>query len=396
MKIAYIDCFSGISGDMTLGALIDAGIDQSHLRDTISSLGLPGCRLEIKEVKKRSLRAKQANVHYAPEQRHRNLDDIFKIIDAGRLTRDQRDLAKRIFRRLTEAEAKVHGTTLNEVHLHEVGAVDSIVDIVAVAVGFDLLEVDRVFASSVPTGTGTVEFAHGKCSIPAPATTELLCGIPIVESSIPHELTTPTGAAILSTLVDSFGPMPAIKIDQIGVGAGKLDIADQANVLRLIVGQTAETTCAEQVWTIETNLDDVSAELISYCKAKLWEANALEVYSTPIQMKKERPGTKLSVLCLEKDIQAIENTIFEQTTTLGLRRWPVARHVLVRQRCVVKTPFGDVEGKASWLPGGLPRFAPEYESSRLVADIRNIPLLDVYEAARKAFDPESVEKEGTH
>ena len=391
MRLAYLDCFSGISGDMTLGALVDAGVELAELNAAVESLGLADCRLLARQVNKRGFRATQVTVEYGPQPAHRHLDQILRMIDHGRLTDRQKDLARRIFVRLAQAEAKVHGIAVEKVHFHEVGAADSIADVVASAVGWDLLGVERVVASAVPTGTGRVEIEHGILSIPAPATAELLTGIPLAESSVPCELTTPTGAAILATLADSFGPMPSIVIERIGYGAGQRDLKEQPNVLRLFVGEAVEGRGGEQVWVLETNLDDISGELIGYCTTRLWQAGALDVSTTAIQMKKNRPGVKLSVLCRAGDTDAIEAILFEETTTLGVRRWPVSRSVLVRRSHRVQTEWGPIEGKLGWLGGGSPRFAPEFESCRRVASEHGVPLRAVYEAAQKAFDPEEVD-----
>ena len=387
-RIAYLDCASGISGDMTLGALVDAGVDLGELNRAIESLGLPGCRLAAAEVKKRGFRATQVTVEHEPEHAHRHLHHILKIIDAGRLSERQKDLARRIFTRLAEAEAKVHGTTVEKVHFHEVGAVDSIADIVGAAVGFDLLGAERIVASPVPVGSGRIRIAHGDCSVPAPATAELLRGIPLAESRVLGELTTPTGAAILATLVESFGPPPAMTIERIGCGAGQKDFDEQPNLLRLLVGRAesdggAATT--DRVCVLETNLDDTSGEIIGYCVGRLWEAGALDVYTTAIQMKKDRPGVTLSVLCRPADAAAIEAILFEETTTLGVRRWMADRHVLARETVRVETPWGPIEGKLGRLADGTARFAPEYESCRRAAAEHRVPLRAVYEAAQAAF-----------
>ena len=395
MKLAYLDCGSGISGDMTLGALVDAGVDLADLNQAIGSLGLPGCRLVAEAVKKNGFRAVQVIVEYEPEHVHRRLADILRLIDASRvLSVPQRESARRIFTRLAEAEAKVHGTTIGEVHFHEVGAADSIADIVGSAVGFDLLGVKRIVASPVPTGSGKIKIAHGECSVPAPATAELLRGIPLAESSIALELTTPTGAAILATMVDSFGPLPSMRIAQIGCGAGRRDLDRQPNLLRLIVGESVDSTgtesdvasAADQIWVLETNLDDVSGELIGYCTSLLWDAGALDVYTTGIQMKKNRPGVKLSVLCREEDIRPVEAILFAETATLGVRRWPVSRHVLDRRPHQVQTEWGPIDGKLGWLSGEPSRFSPEFESCRRVAAERGVPLREVYEMAKRAYN----------
>ncbi len=388
-RIAYFDCASGISGDMTLGALVDAGADLAAMNRAVGSLGLPGCRLVACEVKKHALRATQVTVQYEPEHKHRHLHHILALLDGAELTGRQRQTARKIFTRLAEAEAKVHGVPVDKVHFHEVGAADSIADVVGTAVGLDLLDVDQVVASAVPTGCGRVRIAHGEVSIPAPATAELLCGIPVAQSSIEAELTTPTGAAILATLAERFGPMPSMTVRQVGYGAGQTDLPEQANVLRLILGEIADAG-EEEVCLVETNLDDTSGELIGYAGSRLWQAGALDVFTTAIQMKKNRPGVTLSVLCRTSDVPAIEAVLFHETTTLGIRRWPVARQILARKPLRVATPWGEVEGKVGLPPDGPPRFSPEFESCRHVAIEHGVPLRDVYDAAHKAFDPKSV------
>jgi len=394
-KIAYLDCACGISGDMTLAALVDAGVSLAALNATIASLGLPGLRLKAQEVHKQGFRATQIVVEHEPEHEHRNLPQILKLIDAGQLTTRQKDIARRIFTRLAEAEALVHGVALEKVHFHEVGAADSIADIVGAAVGWDMLGVDRIVASPVPTGSGRIKIMHGECSIPAPATAELLRGIPLAASSVEGELTTPTGAAILATLVDSFGPLPAMKIERIGYGAGQRDYPERPNILRLLAGEELKAVKGEdsdQVCLLETNLDDISGELVGYCISRLWDAGALDVYTTAIGMKKSRPGVMLSILCQPGDAEKIEEILFSETSTLGVRMTMVSRHVLRRKPCTVATPWGPVEGKISWLRSGLPRFSPEFESCRQMAVAHQVPLRDVYEAAQKAFDAKEVGK----
>lgn len=388
MKIVYFDCASGISGDMMLGALVDAGVDLAAISSRVASLGLPGVRLVASEVKKKGFRATQIVVEHEPEHKHRHLHHIVAMIDGSQLTEKQKALAKRIFSRLAEAEAKVHGTSIEKVHFHEVGAVDSIADIVGVAVGWDLLGAERGISSPVPTGTGFVEIAHGRCSIPAPATGELLKGIPLAESRVAAELTTPTGAALLSVLADSFGPPPAMAIEQIGYGAGQRDLEEQPNLLRLLVGQTSDAAAAERVWVLETNLDDVSGEIVGHTAGRLWKAGALDVYTTAIQMKKNRPGVMLSVLCNEETIAGVEEILFSETTTLGIRRWPVSRRTLRRERHHVQTEWGKVEGMLSWMESRPASFSPEFESCRRLAEEQGLPLRTVFEAAQKAYRPQ--------
>lgn len=385
MKIAYLDCMSGVSGDMMLGALVDAGADLAAIQAGLDSLGLPSCRLEAQEVKKKGFRAVKVNVLYEPEHKHRHLHHITGMIDASQLSASQKDLAKRIFTRLGEAEAKVHGTTIQKVHFHEVGAVDSIADVVGSAIGLHLLGVQRVICSPVPTGGGFVEIAHGRVSVPAPATAELLQGVPIAPSTVQLELTTPTGAAIVATVAESFGGLPAMRIERIGYGAGTRDLESQANLLRLLLGQADEPVAADQVWILETNLDDVSGEVIGHTTALLMDAGALDVYTTAIQMKKNRPAVMVSVICRADDAARLEDILFRETTTLGIRRWPASRHTLPREACQVETSWGPVAGKLATGAGGRVRFSPEYEACRQIAADHRVPLADVYDAAREAY-----------
>jgi len=395
MKIAYLDCASGISGDMTLGALVDAGVALDDVNRLVASLGLAGVRIVVSETKKKGFRAAQIVVEHEPEHKHRHLHHIVAMIDGSQLNERQKDLAKRIFTRLGQAEAKVHGTTIEKVHFHEVGAVDSIADIVGVAIGWDLLGIERTVCSPIPTGSGFVEIAHGRCSIPAPATGELLKGIPLAASSVTSELTTPTGAAIVATLADAFGPPPAMTVEKIGYGAGQRDLEEQANLLRLLVGEASDASSLAREWIIETNLDDISGELIGHAIGRLWQSGALDVYTTAIQMKKNRPGVMLSVLCAEKDIERIENTLFSETTTLGVRRWPVSRRTLQRQAHFVDTAWGRVQGMLAWMEGRAASFSPEFESCRRLAEDQGLPLKTVYDAAQKAYQPQESSRPGT-
>ena len=386
MRIAYFDCMSGISGDMTLGALVGAGVPFQALDDAIRSLGLPGVHLEQETVKRHGFQATKIHVRHEPEHAHRHLHHIVEIIERSRMSGTQQQLAKRIFQKLAEAEAKVHGSTLEKVHFHEVGAVDSIADICGVAVGMDLLGADRIECSPIPTGTGFIEIAHGRVSVPAPATADLLTNIPLSHSDVTAELTTPTGAAIVATVVDRFGSIPEMKISQIGYGAGDRQLESQANVLRLIVGEAHELEASsDEVWVLETNLDDCSAEWLGYCLTQLWELPVLDAYTTGILMKKNRPATKLTVLAHKPHIAQIEELIFRETTTIGIRKWPVQRTKLERSAASVETRWGSVTGQRIQRPGVGTTFAPEFESCRQVAEANKIPLSTVYDAARHAF-----------
>jgi uncharacterized protein (TIGR00299 family) protein len=265
MKILYFDCASGISGDMTLGALVDAGVELAQLQQGIDSLGLPGCRLRPEQVKRRGFRGLKIHVEAVPEKAHRHLHHITHMIAESRLSDRQKELATRVFARLAEAEARVHGTSVEKVHFHEVGAVDSIADIVGSAIGIDLVGADRLVCSPIPPGSGFVNIAHGRVAVPAPATAELLKGLPLASSPVEAELTTPTGAALMATLANQFGPLPAVTVQAIGYGAGSRDFQQQPNLLRCVIGETVTAVQEDEVWVLETNLDDVSGEIIGHC-----------------------------------------------------------------------------------------------------------------------------------
>jgi uncharacterized protein (TIGR00299 family) protein len=384
VRIGYFDCFSGISGDMTLGALVDAGVDPRVIQTAVASLDLE-CELAFETVRRGGFRATYASVKAAPEHAHRHLHHIEALIDGSRLTPRQNELAKRIFRRLGEAEAAVHGLPVEKIHFHEVGAIDSIVDIVGAAVGLDVLGVERFEASPVPPGRGSVRAAHGRMPLPAPGTAELLKGVPLAESDVEMELTTPTGAAILTTVVDQFGPLPAMTVEVIGIGAGTREVPGQANILRLFVGQVAVPAGSDRVWVLETNLDDLPGEIIGYTITQLLAAGALDAFLTPIVMKKNRPGVLVTVLCDEPRIAIMEEVLFRETTTLGIRRYPVSRHKLKRQAAEVTTAYGVVKGKLGWLEGRPPTFSPEHDDCARIAAEQGVALRSVYEAAQAAY-----------
>lgn len=388
MRALHFDCFSGISGDMTLAALIDAGADVAAVRAGVDSLGLP-VRLDIEKVRKGGFAATQVFVVAPEEKNHRFLPDIREILDRGQLSDRQRDLAWRIFLKLGEAEAEAHGMPLEKVHFHEVGALDSITDIVGSAIALDTLQVERITSRSVPTGSGTVKCAHGTMPIPAPATAALLRGVPLAETTIKGELTTPTGAAILATVVQAWQESPAMTTRAIGHGAGMRELLEQPNLLRVFVGEaTGSVNPAERdvVWMMETNLDDVPAEVIGYAQERLFAAGALDVFCVPVQMKKGRPGVVLSVLAPAERCDELEAILFRETGTFGVRRYPVQRHKLQREAATVQTLWGPIQGKRGWREG-LSVFTPEYEDCARVAREQNLPLREVYAAVLRAVEP---------
>lgn len=389
MRIAHFDCFSGISGDMTLGALIGAGVPVEVIRDGLMSLQLP-IELEVEEVLRSCFAATYVTIKAPDDQTQRFLKDIQEIIERGKLSLQAKQLALTIFQRLGEAEAAAHGMRIDQVHFHEVGALDSIADIVGSAIGLDYLKIDEFTSRSVPTGYGTIKAAHGIMPIPAPATAALLKGAPLAASSMKSELTTPTGAAILSTVVNRWLESPVMQIEQIGYGAGTKDFAEQPNVLRLFVGTSATWKQPvpyqrDEVWLLETNLDDISGEIIGFCMEQLLAAGALDVYTTPIQMKKQRPGVLLAVLVDAEFIEKMEHIIFSETRTLGIRRSRRERHKLHRESCTVETRWGPVVGKIAWKTGETPVFTPEYEACARIAREQGVPLLGVYQEVELRF-----------
>ena len=390
MRIAWLDCSMGISGDMALGALIDAGADADAIQSGIDSLGLPDVRLRVETVIKGAFRAIKIHVEHPPQHAHRHLGDIIKLIDeADAITPPQKELAKRIFHAVAAAEAKVHGSTIDHVHFHEVGAVDSIVDIVGTAIGFDLLGIEQLVCSPIPTGRGQIKIDHGICTVPAPGTAELLKGIPLVDVPIEAELTTPTGAAIVKSLVDRFAPLPDMTLDAIGYGAGTREFPSRANLLRLFVGQAAINPETDRVCLLETNLDDVSGEIVGHTKQKLLANGALDVYSTAVQMKKDRPGVVLSVICSLADADALEAIVFSETATFGIRRHVVERSKRTRQEHSVETAWGTVQGKLGWRGAGRPVFTPEFDDCARIANEQGIALREVYRSADAAYQETS-------
>jgi pyridinium-3,5-bisthiocarboxylic acid mononucleotide nickel chelatase len=386
MRIAYLDCASGISGDMTLGALMDAGVSLEALQEVVASLGIPGCVLEVQEVKRKGFRASKVYVRHPEQRAHRHLKHVLEILYRGKMTDRQRGMAERVFQRLAEAEAKVHGSTIEKVHFHEVGAVDSIVDIIGSCVAWDLLGVERMICSPIPTGQGFIQIDHGRVSLPAPATAELLKGIPLAASTVDGELTTPTGAALVATLVNDFAPLPTMTIEQIGYGAGEKNFESHANILRILVGSSSIVAAQDDILCMEANLDNCSGEWIGHCVGELFAAGALDVYTTSIQMKKNRPGVLLGVLCKPVQRDALARILFRDTTTLGIRMWPASRWILERREINVSTKYGVIRGKLACLPDGTQAYSPEFESCRELAQRLNISVRTVMQEAFVAYE----------
>ncbi len=376
-RVAYFDAFSGISGDMTVGALIDAGAPADAVIQALNSLNA-GATFNVEKTIRGGVSASKFRVHI-PEwpAHHRHLRHILQMIDRSDIAPRAKANAKAIFTKLGEAEAAVHGIEIQQVHFHEVGAADSIADIVGACVALDLLNIDEVYLSAINVGSGTVKTEHGLLPVPAPATARLLEGKPIYARGPETELTTPTGAAIASTLAASFGPLPPMKITSTGYGAGDRDFKNHANVLRAMLGERTSAPEATVVSILETNIDDTNAQVLGHALEKLMEAGALDATLSHLQMKKNRPGTLLRVISKPEDQERMAQIIFAETSTLGLRIQTAERRIQVREHVTVETAFGPVSGKVS--PQGT--FAPEYEDCRAIADRTGIPLPQIMAAA---------------
>jgi uncharacterized protein (TIGR00299 family) protein len=428
MRIAYLDCFSGISGDMFLGALLDAGVSPGLLQKTVAALEVDA-RLEIGRVDRSGIsatkvdvivgdekdkpRAAQGKAHdhghehghghghdhvarppsavHSHEDEHehgRGLKEIRQIIQRPAISAGAKKTAIAIFEALGKAEAEIHNTDIAEIHFHEVGAADALVDIVGAAVGAEALGVDEWVCSPLNVGGGTVECAHGTFPVPAPATLKLLAGAPVYSSGVEAELVTPTGAAIVRVLAARFAPFPAMKLEKTGYGAGTRELHGQPNVVRLTVGeaQAARAEAASDlVAVLEANLDDLNPQVFGYVMERALAEGALDVFGTPVQMKKNRPGMLLSVLCRPEDADRLAKLLFTETTTLGVRRREERRQVLRRESVSVRTPWGEVRMKIAHLNGSVANFAPEYEDCRRIASEHHLPLKAVMQEASRLY-----------
>lgn len=381
MRIAYLDAFSGISGDMTVGALLDAGAPAEAVLAALEALPT-GARYEVEKTVRRGIAASKFRVRLeGTPARHRHLHHILEMIEAAPLSARAKQRASSVFQRLGEAEAAVHGIEIRKVHFHEVGAADSIADVVGACVALDLLAIDEIHVSPVNVGSGTVETEHGTLPVPAPATARLLAGKPIYARGPELELTTPTGAALAATLAASFGPLPPMRITSIGHGAGDRDFPQHANVLRVLIGERTAASEATVVSVIEANIDDSSPQVLGYALERLMEAGALDASLSPLQMKKNRPGSLLRVIARPEDQERLAQIVFSETSTLGLRIYAAERRLQERTVVTVETPWGPVRGKLA----AQGSFAPEYEDCREIAARTGTPLPRVLAAATEAF-----------
>jgi len=392
MRVCYFDCFSGISGNMVLGALIDIGLPKSILYEEVSKLGLGAFDLEVGRDERMKIYGTHVRVRAqgngAPQRSHR---EIKRMIEQSPLDLPVKERSLDIFHRLATAEARIHDQEVDEVHFHEIGALDSIVDVVGAAVGMNHLGIERVFASRIPVGSGFVHGQHGRLPVPAPATLEILKGIPVYSCSLNEEMVTPTGAAILASFSAGFGEIPPMRIERVGYGVGDRAFAEIPNVLRIILGEDEGTWEGDRVWVVETDIDDMSPEIHGYLMERLPEAGALDVTFTPVQMKKNRPGTTIKVLAHQAEVDSIIDTLFRESTSIGVRLYPVRRAKLGRRLEEVETEYGTVRVKVSADGRGrIVNVMPEFEDCKRIAKERGIPLKEVYRAiqSRRGFGPE--------
>ncbi|MGH9898196.1 MAG: nickel pincer cofactor biosynthesis protein LarC [Pyrinomonadaceae bacterium] len=390
MTTLYFDCFAGASGDMILGALLDAGLDATLLKEDLKKLNLSGFDIDFEKVDRSGISSTKVHVHTAEEHVHRHLSDIVKIIDNSSLSDKVKSLAKAIFSNLAEAEARVHNMPVEKIHFHEVGALDAIVDVVGASIGFDLMDINHFACSEINVGKGTVEMAHGRFPIPAPAVTELLKGAPVYNSDISGELVTPTGAAIITTVCQEFGRLPLMSIERLGYGAGSREYKRFPNVLRIMIGDAviARLSNSEKLLMLETNVDDMPPHHIGHLMETVFAAGALDCFFTPTQMKKNRPGVQISVLCQPTKADELCDLLFSGTTTLGVRFLELERRSLEREFTAVQTPYGQISIKVSRSVGdhsSIVKAMPEYEDCRRAAMMNNVSVQVIEEAARTAF-----------
>lgn len=394
MKALYLDCFAGIAGDMLLGALIDAGVEADAVRGGLSRLPITGWELRAEKTHRKGISGTKLSV--VPQEGadlpdHLGYHELAEAIETGGLSDTATARALSVLRAITEAEASVHGMPVEEVHFHEVGGIDTLVDVAGAAVALELLGVERIVSAPIPLSHGFIDCAHGRLPVPPPAVTELVKGVPTVPLDIDGETVTPTGAALAVTLADAFGPSPPMTVEAVGYGAGTSEWPDVPNVLRVLVGETSEQAAPEarEVVLLEANIDDMPAEHFSLALERCFEAGALDVWLTPIQMKKNRPATMLSALASPEASAAVAEAIFENTTTFGIRRATMSRMCLPRRHETVETLYGEVRVKVATRPGGGETVAPEHDDCLAAAKQAGVPIRTVYAAALAARIPPS-------
>ncbi len=380
MRVCYFDCFSGISGNMVLGALIDIGLPKSILHKEVSKLKLEAFDIEVGRDERMRIYGTHVRVrprgNGAPQRSYR---EIKRMIERSSLDSPVKERSLDIFQRLAAAEARIHDQEVDDVHFHEIGALDSIVDVVGAAVGMNHLGIERVFASRIPVGSGFVHGQHGRLPVPAPATLEILKGIPVYSSSLNEEMVTPTGAAILTSFSAGFGEIPPMRIERVGYGVGDRVFEEIPNVLRIILGEDETTWEGDRVWVVETDIDDMSPEIYGYLMETLPEAGALDVTFAPVQMKKNRPGTTIKVLAHQSEVDSIIDLLFRESTSIGVRLYPVRRTKLSRRMEEVQTEYGTVRVKVSADGRGrIVNVMPEFEDCKRIAKEKGIPLKEVY------------------
>lgn len=404
MNVAYLDCFSGISGDMFLGALVDAGVPLSELEQLIYSLRIEGCHLEALREARNGIYGTRILVEVDQScQRARDFREIREIISLSDLPENVKRKSIEIFSSLATVEGKIHNRAPEAVHFHEVGAVDSLVDIVGCVHGLLSLDIRSVYASGLPLGTGFVQTAHGPMPIPVPATMALLRDIPVSQTEIPHEMVTPTGAALVKTFVRAFGPMPPMTVDLVGYGVGSRELPDRPNLLRLLVGKQAHQEKSETIVILETNIDDMSPEWAGYLMECLFEAGALDVSFCPIQMKKNRPGVQVQVIAHPDAKERLIRLLFQESGTLGVRFFYTQRHVFEREEVEVESPWGNIKAKKIIQADNTAYLVPEYESCRKLARSEGLALREIYSwitglnaQKKKSAHPSSLGEQGQH
>lgn len=393
MRIAYFDCFSGISGDMFVGALLDAGLKIEILEKELNKLNLSGYQLEVNKVLKKGISASQFKVKIQEKGVERRFKDILNILEESKLDEEIKNEVKKIFLKIVEAESKIHQEDIEKIHFHEIGGLDSIIDISSAVIGIKALEIKEIYSSPLPLGKGFVKCAHGILPLPAPATLELLKNIPTYSGGMESEMVTPTGAAIISTLTKDFGERPLMKIEKIGYGAGEREFSIP-NLLRVSIGEKIlsdrdlmDGYVHDEALLIETNIDDMNPEFYDYIMDKLFSQGALDVFLTPIQMKKNRPAQMFSIIVYEQNLKEILKVLFSESTTLGVRIKEVKRLKLTQQNFIAETKYGKIKVKVGIFKEDIKTIAPEYQDCHKIAQQYQVPLKEVYEEAKKvAYD----------